>query len=295
MNVPADVSAEMPVAIVRRPARSLAQSCELTFLERAPIAFDMLERQHAAYREALASAGARVIALDAIDALPDSVFVEDTAVVLDECAILSRPGAVSRQPEPGRIAAALAPFRRCDHILAPGTLEGGDVLRIGRTLYIGLTTRTNRAGIEQLAACLTPYDYRVVPVQVHGSLHLKTACTALDAETLLLNPAWIDVDAFDGFAKIEVAGDEPFAANVLPIGDARLINAAFPRTRERVEAFCARAGLRAIAVDISEFGKAEAGLTCMSLVFADHVVDRIADRIPDEISDRFDARTDDAT
>lgn len=273
------MSAEMPVAIVRRPARSLAQSCELTYLERAPIAFDALERQHAAYREALAAAGARVIALDAIEALPDSVFVEDTAVVLDECAILSRPGAVSRQPEPERIAAALAPFRRCEGILAPGTLEGGDVLRIGRTLYVGLTTRTNRAGIEQLAARLSPHGYRVVPVQVHGSLHLKTACTALDAETLLINPAWVDFSVFDGFSKIEVADGEPFAANVLPVGDARLINAALPRTRERVEAFCVRAGLRAIAVDISEFGKAEAGLTCMSLVFAD----RVADRMPDDI------------
>ncbi len=255
------------IAIVRRPARSLAQSCELTYLERAPIAFDRLERQHAAYRDALAAAGARVIVLEAIDALPDSVFVEDAAVVLDERAILTRPGAMSRRPEPAHIASTLAPFRHCDTIVAPGALEGGDVLRIGRTLYVGLSTRTDAAGIEQLAALLRPHDYRVVPVQVYGSLHLKTACTALDADTLLLNPAWVDADTFDGFSKIEVAEDEPFAANVLPVGDARLVNAAFPRTRERVEAFCARAGLRAIAVDISEFGKAEAGLTCMSLVF----------------------------
>lgn len=255
------------IAIVRRPARSLAQSCELTHLEREPISFDALERQHRAYRDALASAGARVIALDAIEALPDSVFVEDAAVVLDERAILTRPGAMSRRAEPAHIASTLAPFRHCDTLVAPGTLEGGDVLRIGRTLYVGLSTRTDATGIEQLAAFLQPYGYRVASVQIHGSLHLKTACTALDAETLLLNPAWVDVDTFDGFSKIEVADDEPFAANVLPVGDARLVNAAFPRTRERVEAFCARAGLRAIAVDISEFGKAEAGLTCMSLVF----------------------------
>jgi dimethylargininase len=275
MNVPADVSAEMPVAIVRRPAHSLAQSCELTFLERKPITFDALERQHAAYREALAAAGARVIVLDTIDALPDSVFVEDTAVVLDECAILSRPGAVSRQPEPERIAAALAPFRRCDGILAPGTLEGGDVLRIGRTLYVGLTTRTNRAGIEQLAACLAPYDYRVVPVQVHGSLHLKTACTALDDETVLMNPAWLHRSAFAGFRVIEVCADEPFAANVLRIDDGAsppclIANAAYPRTLERVLAHAALRDVRTLAVDISEFGKAEAGLTCMSLVFAEN-------------------------
>jgi dimethylargininase len=258
---------DKPVAIVRRPARSLAQSCELTFLERSDIAFGALERQHAAYCEALAAAGAEVVALDAIDALPDSVFVEDTAVVLDELAILSRPGAASRQPEPARIASTLARFRGCEAIVAPGALEGGDVLRVDRTLYVGLSTRTSRAGVEQLDAWLRPHGYRVVPVRVHGCLHLKTACTALDARTLLLNPAWIDAAAFDGFARIEVASDEAFAANILPVDDARLVNAAFPRTRERVEAFCARTGLRAIAVDISEFGKAEAGLTCMSLVF----------------------------
>lgn len=256
------------IAIVRRPARSLAQSCELTYLDRAPIAFDRLERQHAAYRDALAAAGARVIALDALEALPDSVFVEDAAVVLDEVAILTRPGAESRRMEPAFLDAPLAAKRRSiERIDDPATLDGGDVLRVGGTLFVGLSRRTTRSGLERLAAIVHRHGYRVVPVRVHGSLHLKTACTALDAETLLLNPAWVDVDPFEGFSKIEVADDEPFAANVLPVGDARLVNAAFPRTRERVEAFCARAGLRAIAVDISEFGKAEAGLTCMSLVF----------------------------
>lgn len=258
------------IAIVRRPARSLAQSCELTYLDREPIAFDTLERQHRAYRDALASAGARVIVLDALEAFPDSVFVEDAAVVLDEVAILTRPGAESRRPEPAFLDAPLATKRgSIERIDDPATLDGGDVLRVGDTLFVGLSRRTTRSGVERLAAIVHRHGYRVVPVPVHGSLHLKTACTALDADTLLLNPAWIDVDPFDGFSKIEVADDEPFAANVLPVGDARLVNAAFPRTRERVEAFCASAGLRAIAVDISEFGKAEAGLTCMSLVFDD--------------------------
>lgn len=258
------------IAIVRRPARSLAQSCELTYLDREPIAFDALERQHRAYRDALAAAGARVIVLDALEAFPDSVFVEDAAVVLDEVAILTRPGAESRRTEPAFLDAPLAAKRgSIERIDDPATLDGGDVLRVGDTLFVGLSRRTTRSGVERLAAIVRRHGYRVVPVRVHGSLHLKTASTALDAETLLLNPAWVDVDPFEGFSKIEVADDEPFAANVLPVGDARLVNAAFPRTRERVEAFCARAGLRAIAVDISEFGKAEAGLTCMSLVFDD--------------------------
>jgi dimethylargininase len=258
----------MSTVIVRRPAASLATACELTFMERARIEVDVLQRQHAAYREALAQAGAEVIALDAIESLPDSVFVEDAAVVLDEIAILTRPGTPSREPEPDAIADALAMHRRdLARIVAPGTLEGGDVLRVGRTLYVGLTTRTNRAGIEQLAALVQPHGYTVVAVDTPGSLHLKTACTALDDETLLANPAWVDLAPFAGFRILAVDADEPFASNVLPVGDVRIVNAAFPRTRDRVEAHCASVGRRTIAVDIGEFGKAEAGLTCMSLVF----------------------------
>lgn len=257
------------VALVRHPAPTLAQRCELTFLERESIDFDAAERQHAAYRHALTAAGARVVALDAIASAPDSVFVEDTAVVLDEVAILTNPGVDSRRREPDFIAAPLATHRRCiERIAAPGTLEGGDVLRIGETLYVGLSGRSNRDGLEQLASIARRYGYATVPVRVHGSLHLKTACTALDATTVLLNPAWLDATAFAGFARIEIADDEPFAANVLPIDATLLANAAYPRTLGRIRAHAERAGLRVSAVDISEFGKAEAGLTCMSLVFA---------------------------
>lgn len=255
--------------MVRRPTPTLAQSCELTFLERTAMSFARLERQHAAYRDALTAAGALVVALDAIDTLPDSVFVEDAAVVLDEFAVLTRPGAVSRQPETDRIEAAVAQHRAIvERIRAPGTLEGGDVLRIGRRLFVGLTTRTNREGIAQLAAIVQPYGYTVMPVPVAGSLHLKTACAALDAQTLLLNPAWLDASPFADFKIVAVEADEPFAANVLPVGDCLIANAAFPRTLERVSAHAQRAGRRIVPVDISEFGKAEAGLTCMSLVFA---------------------------
>lgn len=261
-------------AVVRRPASTLAGHCELTFLERTAMSFARLEHQHAAYRDALAAAGADVVVLDAIDALPDSVFVEDAAVVLDELAVLTRPGAVSRQPEIDRIESAVGRHRPIiERIRAPGTLEGGDVLRIGRRLFVGLTTRTNREGLAQLAAIVQPHGYAVVAVPVVGSLHLKTACTALDAQTLLLNPAWlvdgIDAAPFAGFETLAVHADEPFAANVLPLGATLIANAAFPRTHERVSAHAQRAGLNVVPVDISEFGKAEAGLTCMSLVFAD--------------------------
>lgn len=260
-------------ALVRRPAPALAEHCELTFLARAAMSFARLERQHVAYRNALAAAGADVVVLDAIDTLPDSVFVEDAAVILDDIVVLTRPGAVSRRPEIDRIESAVTHQRaNVARIRAPGTLEGGDVLRIGRRLFVGLTTRTNREGIAQLAAIVQPYGYKAIQVPVAGTLHLKTACTALDAHTLLLNPAWLvggaDVAAFAGFETIAVDANEPFAANVLPVGASLVANAAFPRTLERVSAHAQRAGLRVVPVDISEFGKAEAGLTCMSLVFA---------------------------
>jgi len=258
---------DRPLAIVKCPASTLADRCELSFIERSPMSFDALERQHRAYRNALETAGAEVVALDADPALPDSVFVEDTAVVLDEIAVIARPGAASRQAEPDRIEAEIACHRSIVRIIAPGTLEGGDVLRIGRTLYVGLSTRSNREGVEQLTTLVRPHGYGVVPVRVSGSLHLKTACTALDACTVLLNPAWLDVAAFADLRTLEVHVDEPFAANVLPVGETLIANAAFPRTFEYVDAHARNAGREVVAVDISEFGKAEAGLTCMSLIF----------------------------
>jgi dimethylargininase len=259
---------DRPIAIVKRPASTLADRCELTFLQRSAISFDALERQHRAYREALQNAGADVVVLDADPALPDSVFVEDTAVVLDEIAVMAHPGAASRQAEPDRIEAEIARHRSIVRIAAPGTLEGGDVLRIGRTLYVGLSTRSNREGVEQLATQVRPHGYHVVPVQVSGSLHLKTACTALDACTVLLNPAWLDVAAFADFRTLAVHADEPFAANVLPVGKTLIANAAFPRTLECIESHARSAGRAVVAVDIPEFAKAEAGLTCMSLIFS---------------------------
>jgi dimethylargininase len=256
------------IAIVKRPAPSLAEHCELTYIEREPMSFALLESQHRAYRDALAAAGAEVVDLDADGALPDSVFIEDAAVVLDELALLTRPGTPTRRAEPERVAAELSKRRRRhERIQAPGTLEGGDVLRIGRRVFVGSSTRTDRAGIEQFAGIVHRYGYKAIHVEVRGSLHLKTACTALDDETLLLNPAWLDAAAFEGFDTIAVADDEPFAANVLRIGATLIANAAFPHTLERVRAHAQRTGQRVLHVDISEFGKAEAGLTCMSLVF----------------------------
>ncbi len=256
----------MLTAIVKTPAPSVVDACELTFLERAPMDFERVLAQHAAYRQALERAGAQIAMLDASPYLSDSVFVEDTAVVLDELAILARPGAPSRQPEPAYVEPTLASCRRLERIQPPGTLEGGDVLRVGRTLYVGASTRTNAAGIGQLQQIAQPLGYTVIPVRVSGSLHLKTACTALDEETILLNSGWLDPEPFAGFERIAVAADEPFGANVLPVASNLIANVAFPRTFDLIAQHCASRGIHLIPVNISEFGKAEAGLTCLSLL-----------------------------
>jgi dimethylargininase len=191
------------------------------------------------------------------------MFVEDPAIVLDELAIILPLGTDSRRPEAASLAKALAPFRNLAHITAPGMMEGGDVLRIGRTLYVGLTTRTNAEGIRQLAAVLAPHNYQVVAVPVTGCLHLKSAVTYLGKNTLLANRPWFDTSPFATHDWIDVAPDEPHAANALALGGTVIFPASFPQTRAKIEA----AGFQITPLDISELQKAESGLTCSSLLF----------------------------
>ena len=251
------------LAITRAVPVSLAR-CELTHLERVPIDVARAARQHEHYEAALSALGVEVVRLPATDELPDSVFVEDAAVVVDEVAVLARPGAPSRRAEVPSVAAALAPYRDLLAIAAPGTLDGGDVLRIGRQLFVGLSARTNAAGVAQLAAHLAPHGYRVEGIELSGCLHLKSAVTAIDAATIVLNPDWIDARRLGARRTIEVAPGEPMAANVLAIGSTVLVNASAPRTAERIAA----AGFDVVLVDQSELAKAESGLTCCSLILA---------------------------
>jgi dimethylargininase len=248
---------------VIRPVSPAMARCELTHLARSPIDVVVAEQQHALYVRTLASLGCRLVELAAEPDLPDSVFVEDTAVVLDEIAVLARPGAVSRQPEVASVAAALARWRPCTRIEAPGTLDGGDVMRIGRDLYVGESGRTNAAGIAQLASAIARFGYRTVGVPLRGCLHLKSAVTCVGADTLLINDAWVDRSLWPGKQFIAVAADEPHAANSLLVGDTLIHAASAPRTRARLEA----AGLRVVALDVSEIEKAEGGVTCCSVLF----------------------------
>lgn len=191
------------------------------------------------------------------------MFVEDTAVVVDEVAVVTRPGAPSRRPETVAVAAALARYRRVLSIEAPGTLDGGDVLRVGRTVYVGISQRTNAEGGDQLAGYLEPHSYVVRPVEVRGCLHLKTAVTEVADRTLLCNPAWIDRTAFGDLTLLEVDPGEPYAANALRIGAAVVHATNFSGTRARLE----RQGIRVVPIEVSELAKAEAGVTCCSVIF----------------------------
>jgi len=207
--------------------------------------------------------GLEVVELPADPALPDSCFVEDVAIVLDEVALLTMPGAASRREEVGAVAGALARHRPLERVALPATLEGGDVLRVERTLYVGRSGRTNEGGIERLREVAEPHGYRVVPVRVDGCLHLKSAVTALGDERVLANPAGADLGAFEGLEVVAVADDEPGAANVVRVREVVLAHSGFPRTLDRLLSL----GYDVRPLDVSEFLKAEAALTCKSLLF----------------------------
>lgn len=251
------------VALMRGVPPTLA-SCELSFREREPIDLERALAQHAAYAALLRSLGLEVLELPTDPAFPDCCFVEDVAVVLDEVALLTRPGAASRRGEVRVIEAALARYRPIERTAEPATLEGGDVLRVAHTLYVGRSARTNDEGIARLAAVAEPLGYRVVPVPVTGCLHLKSALTALDQERVLVNRAWLDTAPLAGLELVDVAPEEPGAANVLRVAGLVIAHPGFPRTNERIAAL----GYAVRPLDVSEFLKAEAALTCKSLLFA---------------------------
>ena len=250
------------IALTRAVSRTLA-SCELTWLSREKIDIDLAVKQHDEYEHALAGMDVQVISLPEEPELPDAVFVEDPLIVVDELAVLTRMGAPSRRPEGDSLEKAISPYRPVRRLTEPATLEGGDVMRIGRDVFVGLSSRSNAAGIEQLSRELEPFGYRVRPVEVRGCLHLKSACCSLGDGIILANRAWLDADALGDYTIVDVAVSEPGAANVLRIGDSVLMPACFPRTRELIES----EGLSIRTVDISELMKAEGAITCSSVIF----------------------------
>ena len=251
----------MIMAFTRAVTAAIAR-CELTHLDRSAIDLDIARAQHRTYERALVDAGCIVQRVDADPEWADAVFIEDTAVVLDELAVIARPGAPSRRAETAELERVLAAHRTVKRIEAPATLDGGDVLCVGRRVFVGCSSRTNGTAIEQLRQMLRGFGYEVRPVVVSGCLHLKSAVTAVADDALLVNRTWIPGADFEGFDLIDIDPDEPFAANVLRIGDRLIHAAAFPRTRERLE----RRAYDVTSVDLSELAKAEGAVTCCSLL-----------------------------
>jgi dimethylargininase len=236
--------------------------CEITHIERTPIDIDVARAQHHAYVNALRELGCEVIELPAEPDLPDSVFVEDAAFVLPEVAVITRPGADSRKPETISIIQALSPLVELVHVREPGTVDGGDVLVVGKKIYVGLSTRSNQEAIDQLNEMLREYGYSVMGVVLRDCLHLKSAVSRVDDRTLLINSNWVDPSCFENFELIEVAPSEPHAANCLPIKGSIIFPTAFPKTRAKL----AEKGYKVVAVDVSELAKAEGAVTCCSLI-----------------------------
>lgn len=249
------------IAFTRAVSASVAR-CELTHLAREPIDPTRAAAQHDAYEAALGGCGWEVRRLPALEEHPDAVFVEDAAVVLDEVAVITRPGAESRRGEIPSVQAALRPLRELAHIREPGTLDGGDVLCLGRRILVGRSSRTNADGARQLRALLAPFGYDVTEVRFSGCLHLKTAATAAAADLVVLNPRWVDPAAFAPLHTLEVHPAEPFAANVLRLGDTVHLPAGASRTADRLR----DADIRIATLDMSELARAEGGLTCCSLL-----------------------------
>ena len=251
----------MPIAITRQVSPRFPE-CELTYIERTPINLNLARIQHANYISALKALGCKVIELAAEPDLPDSVFVEDTAVVLPGCAIVTFPGALSRRAEIKTIADAMTPFRQLEYLHPPATMDGGDVLLIGNKIFVGLSSRTNKLAIDQMNAMLTSTKSDIVPIEFRHCLHLKSAVTRLDNRTLLINPDWIDPEIFHAYKLITVDANEAPAANCLPIGETILFPSDYPKTSDKIRS----AGYKVRELEMSEFAKAEGALTCCSLI-----------------------------
>jgi dimethylargininase len=251
----------MIIAITREISPRFNE-CEITHIDRSPIDLNIARTQHREYVNALKKLGCDVVELPAEADLPDSVFVEDTAFILPEAAVITRPGADSRKPETESIIRALSPHKELIHVREPATIDGGDVLVMGKSIYVGLSTRSNQSAISQLSELLGEHGYTVIGVQLHDCLHLKSAVSRVDDNTLLINKSWVDVHHFENYELIEIDPDEPFAANCLPVGDSIIYPTSFPRTRARLE----ERGFEIVSVEVDELAKAEGAVTCCSLI-----------------------------
>ena len=250
------------LALTHTPSAQIDDG-QRTHVSRVPIDQRRAARQHEEYCRMLRRCGAEVHTLTVNRELPDSVFIEDTAIVLDKVAVIASMGTEARRPELPGIAKELNKYRTLERIEPPAHIEGGDVLRVGRKLLVGVSARTNTAGVNALEAIVRRHGYTVMPLSLTDCLHLKTACTALPDGHLLVNPAWINVHSLRDFPVIPIPEGEPWAANILSIGSRVCLAAAHVQTA----ALMRKHGFAVESIDLSEFAKAEGGITCMSILF----------------------------
>ena len=249
-------------AIVRRPGRSLVEG--LTSANLGKPDYERALQQHDKYTDALKNCGVKVTVLDADELYPDSVFVEDTAVLTEKCAIITNPGALSRQGEETSIQQALEQFyTHIEYIAAPGTLEGGDVMRVKDHFYVGLSGRTNEEGAGQLAKILNKYGYKVSKVKLNRFLHLKTGLAYIENNHLLVAGEFIAGQGFENFNRIVIDEAESYAANCIWVNNVVLVPLGFPRAAAAIK----QAGYKVLEVEVSEFRKLDGGLSCLSLRF----------------------------
>lgn len=254
----------MPLMAITRPVSPSIRECALTYLQREPIDPDLAGRQHDGYNETLRRLGVEVVEAPALPDLPDAVFVEDTAVVVDQVAVMTRPLLPSRQAEVASMAEVLARYRPIVSLDGEARMEGGDVLRIGDTFYVGVTgTRSNAEGARRLGEILAPFGYTVLPAAFHGCLHLKSGCTYVGDHTLIVNPECVNPAQFGDLDCITVSPEEAVAACMLRIGDTVLLPAHAPEARRAVET----RGFAVAPIEFTELEKAEAGMTCCSVLF----------------------------
>lgn len=247
-------------AIVRTPCPEMIHGITSALLGQPD--YRLALEQHIRYTEALRSLGLDMLVLEADSRFPDSVFVEDVALCTRELAVITRPGAISRRGEEREMAGVLESiFGQLEYIRPPGRLEAGDVMKVGNYYYIGLSERTNLEGADQLISILNHHGMSGEKLRVGGLLHLKSGASYLEDHVLLLGKELLDHPSFACFQKIGVPEEEAYAANSIWVNGAVLVPSGFPRTRERIE----NAGVRTIALQISEFRKLDGGLSCLSL------------------------------
>jgi len=249
-------------AIVRKPGKNFSRGLTSSVSAKPP-QYELLLKQHEAYLETLEAIGLDLTVLDPLPDYPDAYFVEDTAVVTADVAVITNPGAFARNGEEESMAPVLAGFRKIERIQAPATVDGGDVLQVGNHFFIGLSERTNKEGAQQLGDILKSYGNTWTTVAVGAGLHFKSSVNYVGRNTLIVTDDFAEHEQLEGYDKIVVDKAEAYAANTLLVNEHLLIPDGFPDTRKKLDVL----GFKILELETSEVRKMDGGLTCMSIRF----------------------------